>query len=61
MTLKKFKIDEAKVSVCVCLVSDSWETIYVIIIKLGTVTASDVRMHHVLSILTLTFIQGLRS
>ena len=28
------------------------------IIKLGTVTASDMRMHHMLIILTLTFIQG---
>ena len=28
------------------------------IIKLGTVTASDMRMHHVLITLTLTFIQG---
>ena len=30
----------------------------VIIIKLGMVTASDMLMHHVLIILTLTFIQG---
>ena len=29
-----------------------------IIIKLGTVTASDMRMQHVLIILSLTFIQG---
>ena len=41
-------------SVCVC-VCPSFE---VIIIKLGTVTASDMRMHQVLIILTLTFIQG---
>ena len=40
------------------VVSDSSETIEVIIIKLGTVTASDMRMHHVLSILTMTFVQG---
>ena len=49
------------VSVCVCvsLASDSSETIEVIIIiKLGTVTASDMVMHHVLMILTLAFIQG---
>ena len=31
---------------------------YVIIIKLGTVTASGMRMHHMLIMLTLTFIQG---
>ena len=37
---------------CVSLTSDSLETIKVIII---TVTASDVIMHHVLIILTLTF------
>jgi hypothetical protein len=42
----------------VCLARDSSEIINVIIIKLGTVTASDVRMHHVLIILILTFIQG---
>ena len=44
--------------VCVSFASDSSETIEVIIMKLGTVTASDMRMHHVLIILTLTFIQG---
>ena len=38
--------------------SDSSETVEILIVKLGTVTASDVRMHHVLIILTLTFIQG---
>ena len=65
MTLKKFNIDEAKVClsclsvfVCACLASDASETIKVIIIKLGTVTASDMVMHQVLSILTLTVIQG---
>ena len=42
----------------VSLASDSSETIEVIVVKLGTVTASDVRMHHVLTILALTFIQG---
>ena len=46
------------VCVCVSLASDSSETIEVIIIKRGTVTASGMRMHHVLIILTLTFIQG---
>ena len=48
------------VSVCVCvfIASDSSETVEVIIVKLGTVTASDMSMHHVLIILTLTFVQG---
>ena len=40
------------VCVCVSLASDSSATIEVIIIKLGTVTASDMPMHHV------TFIHG---
>ena len=40
------------------LASDSSEIVAVIIIKLGTVTVSDMRMDHVLSIVTLTFIQG---
>ena len=36
-----------------------WKLLFqVIIIKLNTMTASDMRMHHVLIILTLTFIQG---
>ena len=43
---------------CVSLASDSSETIEVIIVELGTVTASYMRMHHVLIVLTLTFIQG---
>ena len=46
------------VCICLSLTSDSSETIEVIIIKLGTVTTSDMRMHHMLIILTLTFIQG---
>ena len=50
------------VSVCVCvyvsLASDCWETVQVIITKLGRVTASDMIMHPVLIILTSTFIQG---
>ena len=47
------------VSVCVCvsLASDSSETTEVVIIKHGTVTASGMRMQHVLITLTLTFIQ----
>ena len=62
VTLSKFKIDDAKecvcvcVCVCVCLASDSSETVE--FIKLGTVSASDMGMHQVLIILTLTFIQG---
>ena len=46
------------VCVCVFLASDSSETVGVDIVKLGTVTATDMRMHLVLSILTLSFIQG---
>ena len=63
-TLKKFQIDEAKVclsvglSVCVSLASDSSEAIEVIVVKLDTVTASDMALHHVLIILTLTFTQN---
>ena len=45
-------------SVCVSLASDFSETIEVTIVKLGTVTASDMGMLHLLIILTLTFIQG---
>ena len=48
MTLKKLKIDETKV--CVSLASDFLETINVIIITLGTVTVSNMRMHHMLII-----------
>ena len=52
----------ASVCVCVCLflslASDSSVTIKVIIIKLARVTSPDMRMHHVLIILPLTFIQG---
>ena len=44
--------------VCVCVASDFSETVEVISVKLGTVTTSDMVMHHVLIILTLTFIQG---
>ena len=43
---------------CLLLASDSSETVQVIIIQFGTVTASDIIMHHVLIILTLTFVQG---
>ena len=71
LTLKWFKVDDpeslcvcvhACVCVCVCvclsLTSDSLETVKVIFIKFGTVTASDMRMHHMLIILTFTFIHG---
>ena len=47
-----------RAGVCVPLASESSETIEVTIIKLGTVTASDMLMYHVLIILTSTFIQG---
>ena len=47
----------ACVCVCVSLTSDTSETINVIIIKQGTVAASDMAMHHMLIILTVTFIQ----
>ena len=46
------------VSVCVSFASDSSETVEGIIVELGSVTAADMRMHHVIIILTLTFIQG---
>ena len=60
-----FSLDEP-VSVCLCvcvrvslsLRSDSSETVEATIIKLGTVSPSDMRMHHMLIMLTLTFIQG---
>ena len=45
--------------VCVLVASDySSETVEVIIDKLGTLAAWDMGMHHVLIVLTLTFIQG---
>ena len=51
-------IDET-VSLCVCPSQRiPSNTIAVIIIKLGTVTASDMKKHHVLIILILTSIQG---
>ena len=46
------------VSVCLSLTSDSLETVEAIIVKLGTVGVSDMIMHHMLIVLTLTFIQG---
>ena len=45
-------------SVCLSLASDYSESIEVIIIKRCLVTASDMVMHHVFIIVTLTFIQG---
>ena len=39
-------------------VSSEIVEVIIVIVKLGTVTASDMKMHHVLTILTLTFIQG---
>ena len=55
--LKHFNVHDPE-SVCVSLASDSSETVEVIIIELGMVIASDMVMHHVLIILTLTFIPG---
>ena len=46
--------------VCLSLASDSLETVEAVIIKLGRVTASGLRMHHVLIVLTLTFIQAMK-
>ena len=45
-------------SVCGSLTGDFSETMEVIVIKLGMVTASDMVLHHVFSILTSTFIEG---
>ena len=45
------------VCVCVSLTSDSSETIEVVVIKLGMVTAPYMRMHYMLIILTMTFNQ----
>ena len=44
--------DRVCLCVCVSLASDSSETVEVISVNHGTVTASDMRMHHVLIILT---------
>ena len=58
------------VYVCVCacvragvrapLANDSSETVEVSIVKLGTVTAAYMLMHHVFIILTLTFLDGVQ-
>ena len=51
----------ACVRACVCVPrkpSDSSEIVGVMIVNLGMVTASDIEMHHVLIISTLTFTQG---
>ena len=48
-----------RLSVCLCVFpSQAIPRKLVIIVKLGTVTASGMRMHHVLIILILTFVQG---
>ena len=63
----KVNVDETSACVCVCvcvcvsLASDSSETVEVIIIKLGTITASDMRIHHVLIILTLTSVKVMKT
>ena len=46
------------VCMCVSLASDFSETVAVIIVKLGMVTASNMIMHRVLIILAMTLIQG---
>ena len=52
-------ISDECVCVCVCpSPSDFSETVEVIIVKRSTMTTPDMGMHHVLIILTLTFIQG---
>ena len=64
LTILQSVVQTRPLCVCACvwvyvfLASDCLETIEVIIIKLGTVTASDRLMHHMSTILTLTFIQG---
>ena len=56
-----FSLNETRVCLCVCVcVCPSQaihRTLLVIITKLGTVTASDILMHHVLIVLTLTVIR----
>ena len=51
-----------RVCLCVCVSIPHkrflGNSVEVIIVKLGMVTASDMRVHHVFIILTLTFIQG---
>ena len=51
---------QKSVCVCVCVPQHKrfQETIEIIIVKLGTVTASGMRMHHLFIILTFTFMQG---
>ena len=56
VTLQIFTVNQD--CVCVSLTSDFSGTVDVIIVNLGMVTASDMRMHHMLIILTMTFIQG---
>ena len=51
-------IDEPELSMRMSLASDSTETVNAIIIKLATATAPDMRTHHMLISLTLTFVQG---
>ena len=58
-----FTLDQTRVCLSVCLSvcvphKRFLGTVEVIIVKLSTVTASDMPMHRVVIILTLTFIQG---
>ena len=52
------RVSISNMCVCVSLAIDFSKTVEVIIFNLDRVTAADVMMHHVLIILTLTFIQG---
>ena len=60
----QFTVDDPSLSVCICvcvcvfIASDSSGAIEVIIIKHGTLSASDMVMLHVIIILTLVFKQG---
>ena len=49
-------MSDTRTQPCQCLLPE--RALYVIVIKLATVTASDMVMQHVLIILTLTVIQG---
>lgn len=59
LNLVPFSFSKMNACVCACvsLANDSLETVIEVIVKLGTVVASEMRMHHMCIILTLTFIQ----
>ena len=60
-----FNVDDSNLSVClsvcVCPSQAIPRNLLVTIVKLGTVNASDMPMHHLSIILTLTFIQDLNN